>query len=155
MYVYNTSHATYTRIMSHAPLHLCLGDQMVLYYDFSHKSMKWWKRVFYCMLVLALVNAHILHLMSGNRLTQLEFRQEVVKGLLEGFQRQRANTTPRAPDTPLWLTETRPFQHPWEHGLTAEFAVIGGQESDIRRNIVAKAAKHPCVPIPAWRYTIH
>ena len=35
-------------------------------------------------------------------------------------------------------------------GLTAEFAVIGKQESDIRLNIAARAVKHPCVLIPAW-----
>ena len=40
-------------------------------------------------------------------------------------------------------------------GLTAEFAVIGKQESDIRLNITARAVKHPCVLIPAWSDFTH
>ena len=40
------------------------------------------------MLDLALVNAHILYLESGNKHTQVEFRLSVAKGLLEGFESQ-------------------------------------------------------------------
>ena len=75
---------------------------MVLYYGFAHKSVKWWKRVFFHVLDLSLVNAHILYQASGNKLTQLEFRQAVAKSLLEGFERQQGHhNTPRAPELPL------------------------------------------------------
>ena len=61
---------------------------MVLYYGFSHKSIKWWKRVFFHLLDLSLVNAHLLHLESGHKLSELQFRQEVAKSLLDGFTRE-------------------------------------------------------------------
>ena len=64
------------------------GDQMVLYYGFAHKSVKWWKRVFFHVLDLSLVNAHILYQACGNKISQLEFRQSVAKSLLEGYERQ-------------------------------------------------------------------
>ena len=131
-------------------LHVCVGDQMVLYYGFSHKSMKWWKRVFFHLLDLALVNTHILYLMSGNRLTQLEFRQEVAKGLLEGFQRQRAHTTPRAPDTPLRLTETRPFLEPTPLGTRPDCRVCSDRKAGERHQTQyrCKGCKTPLCPYP-------
>ena len=60
---------------------------MVLYYSFAHWSVKWWKRVFFHLLDLSLVNAYILCKESGSKLTHLKFRQEVAMSLLEGFDR--------------------------------------------------------------------
>ena len=83
------------------------GDQLVLYYGYAHRSIKWWKRVFYHMVDLALVNAHILHNMSSdNKLTQLEFRVAVARGLLEGHDRRsRRHLHIGDPELPLRLTE--------------------------------------------------
>ena len=58
------------------------GDQMVLYYGFAHKSMKWWKRFFFHVFDLCLVNAHILYQACGNKLTQMEFRTSVAESLV-------------------------------------------------------------------------
>ena len=47
---------------------------MVLYYGFAHRSIKWWKRVFFHLLDMAIVNAHILYNASSEaKMTQLEF----------------------------------------------------------------------------------
>ena len=44
------------------------SDQQVLYYGFAHRSVKWWKRVFYHLVDLCLVNALILHnSVTGNK----------------------------------------------------------------------------------------
>ena len=87
------------------------SDQQVLYYGFAHRSVKWWKRVFYHLVDLCLVNALILHnSVTGNKqLTQLEFNIQVAKSLLEGHE----NRTPRqrSIELPLRLTE-RPFLEP-------------------------------------------
>ena len=152
-YVYICVQHTCTHTHTHTHTQ-CTGDQMVLYYGFSHKSMKWWKRVFYHLLDMALVNAHILYLMSGNRLTQLEFRQEVAKGLLEGFQRQREHTTPKAPDIPLRLTESRPFLEPTPSGTRPDCRVCSDRKAG-ERHQTARAVKHPCVLIPAWSNFTH
>ena len=56
------------------------GDQLVLYYGFSHRSIKWWKRVFFHMLDLALVNSSILYkAVTSSKITQLQFRLAVAK----------------------------------------------------------------------------
>ena len=61
------------------------GDQLQLYYGFSHRTIKWWRRLFFHLIDLAIVNAYILYLMSpcsGKRLTHAQFRIETAKELL-------------------------------------------------------------------------
>ena len=70
--------------------YLPTGDQLLLYYEFSHRSVKWWKRVFFHLLDLTLVNAHILFkAATGSRMSQLDFRSSVATSLLEGLERPR------------------------------------------------------------------
>ena len=64
------------------------SDQLVLYYGYSHRSQKWWKRVFFHLLDLAIVNASILYnTVAEKSLTQLDFRLSIVASLLEGHKR--------------------------------------------------------------------
>ena len=85
-------------------------------------------KVFFHILDLSLVNAHILHQASGNKLTQLEFRQAVAKSLLEGFEWQRRHhNTPRAPELPVRLTEARPFLEPTPQGTRPDCSNRGAQ----------------------------
>ena len=123
---------------------------MVVYYGFSHKSIKWWMRVFFHMLDLALVNAHLLYLASGNKLTQLAFRQDVAKSLLEGFERQGAHRTPRAPDIPLRLTESRPFLEPTDPGTRPDCRVCSNRSAGERHQTSyrCKGCKAPLCPYP-------
>lgn len=61
------------------------GDQLQSYYGFSHRTVKWWRRLFFHLIDLAIVNAYILYLMSpcsGMRLTHAQFRIELAKELL-------------------------------------------------------------------------
>ena len=59
--------------------------QLVLYYGYSHRSQKWWKRVFFHLLDLAIVNASILYnTVAEKSLTQLDFHLSLVASLLEG-----------------------------------------------------------------------
>ena len=37
------------------------SDQLVLYYGFAHRRVKWWERAFFHLMDLCLVNAHILY----------------------------------------------------------------------------------------------
>ena len=77
------------------------SDQMVLYYGYSHRyfkslliitakitlfcrAMKWWKRIFYHLLDLSLVNANILYNEASPKpLHHMDFRLAVAKSLLE------------------------------------------------------------------------
>lgn len=69
-----------------------LYDQLASYYSFEHRTVKWWRRVFFHLLDTAIVNAYILYTQStqsSRKLTHLEFRVELAKGLL-----QEAGTAP-------------------------------------------------------------
>mgnify|MGYP006372858261 CR=1 FL=1 len=60
------------------------SNQLISYYKCNITSKKWWKRVFFHMVDVTLVNAYILYTKSteGKRLQQLEFRVMVAKGLI-------------------------------------------------------------------------
>ena len=61
------------------------GDQLESYYGFSHWTVKWWRRLFFHQIDMAIVNAYILYLMSpcsSKRLTHSQFRVELAKQLL-------------------------------------------------------------------------
>ena len=61
------------------------ADQLLSYYPFSHRTVKWWKRAFFHLLDVALVNSYIMYTEStqiGRKLTYEQFRVEVAKGLL-------------------------------------------------------------------------
>lgn len=48
-----------------------LSDQKVTCYDFGRKSLKWWKKVFYRLLMVAVVNAWIIHMDIHKKKTKL------------------------------------------------------------------------------------
>ena len=61
------------------------GDQLESYYGFSHRTLKWWRRLFFHLIEMAVVNAYILYLLTpctGKRMTHAQFRVELAKGML-------------------------------------------------------------------------
>ena len=127
------------------------GDQMVLYYGFAHKSMKWWKRVFFHVFDLCLVNAHILYQACGNKLTQMESRTSVAESLLDGYERQQGqHSTSRAAETPLRLTEKRPFLEPTPQGSRPDCRVCSNRRAGERHQTQyrCKGCKTPLCPYP-------
>ena len=38
------------------------GDQLLLYYGFSHRTLKWWRRAFFHLIEVATMNAYIMYL---------------------------------------------------------------------------------------------
>ncbi len=59
-----------------------MSDQFVLYYGYAHRNNKWWKRVFFHLLDLCIVNAHILYNLTTDKpLPQFDFGIAVVAGL--------------------------------------------------------------------------
>jgi len=61
------------------------SDQLLSYYGFSHRTVKWWRRAFFHLLDLSVVNAFILYRQthtSKPSLTHEQFRVELVKELL-------------------------------------------------------------------------
>jgi hypothetical protein len=56
---------------------------MLSYYSFERKTIKWWKKLFFHLFDLAVVNAHILQNKTSNKQMSLEiFYEKVPEGLL-------------------------------------------------------------------------
>lgn len=61
------------------------SDQLLSYYGFCHRTVKWWRRALFHLLDMAVVNAYILYTLaerSGRALTHEQFRIELAKELL-------------------------------------------------------------------------
>jgi hypothetical protein len=59
------------------------SDQMLSYYSFQRKLVKWWKKLFFHLFNLALVNAHILHREKCTKKFRLyKFIEKVAEGLV-------------------------------------------------------------------------
>ena len=62
-------------------------DQMMCYYSFIHKSVKWWRKVFFWILELTVVNFYIICQHTRNEIKQnsvhLAFRRELIHHLIE------------------------------------------------------------------------
>ena len=83
------------------------GDQLVVYYAFSHATKKWWKRAFFHLMEVAMVNAYIVYCKSTptKRLSHLEFRIAVATGLLQTLEAPTPARPLSSPsEAPLRLT---------------------------------------------------
>jgi hypothetical protein len=59
------------------------SDQMQSYYSFEKKAIKWWKKLFFRLFDLVVVNAHILHnKTSKKKMLLVIFYEKVAEGLL-------------------------------------------------------------------------
>ena len=68
------------------------------YYQFVHKSVKWWRKVFFGMIEVVVVNSYILyssHTDNRRKLSHKEFRRELVMSLCEQQRSTRSHRTPR------------------------------------------------------------
>ena len=78
-------------------------DQLSSYYSFLHCSVKWWRKVFFWCIEVAVVNAYIIHksqtTQQGKKcLTHLAFRRQLIEALSETLnqppkRRQSATST--------------------------------------------------------------
>jgi hypothetical protein len=59
------------------------SDQMLSYYSLERKTIKWWKKLFFHLFDLAIVNAHILHTKTNKKKLLLEiFYEKLLKDCL-------------------------------------------------------------------------
>ena len=56
-------------------------DQLLSYYEYSHRTIKWWKRAFFFLFDMAVVNAYLLYL--PDKQSRLSHRITLAKELLE------------------------------------------------------------------------
>ena len=72
-------------------------DQLTTYYSFLHKSVNWWRKVFFWCMEVAVVNVYIIYKNRNphSHLTHLAFRRLLIKALSDpirstGIQRSRS-----------------------------------------------------------------
>ncbi len=63
-------------------------DQLVSYYSFLHRSVKWWRKVFFWLLEVAVVNSYIIYKQNCTQnkirpMTHLAFRRSLIDSLTE------------------------------------------------------------------------
>ena len=108
---------------------------------FSHRSVKWWKRVFFHLLDLT---RHILYkAATSSNITQLDFRLSVAKDLIEGLERPHHRHHEPAPKLPLRLTE-RAFPEPIPGGKRADCKVCKSGWATSSDCTGASCATQPC-----------
>ena len=62
------------------------ADQYSVNYRFQCRSVKWWRKMFFWLLEVSVVNSYLLYeQMESTHLPHLDFRWRVVEGLLEGL----------------------------------------------------------------------
>lgn len=79
-------------------------DQRMSYYQFARKSVRWWRKVFFWMLEVVVVNSYILytaHTDARRKLTHKEFRRALVLALCEDLQESAAHHQPHRQDHTL------------------------------------------------------
>jgi len=60
-----------------------LFNQKISYYAYEHRSAKWYKRVFYYFLEVAIINSYIIYTsVVENKCSQKEFREKVIEALI-------------------------------------------------------------------------
>ena len=65
------------------------GDQLLSYYGFPHRTVKWWRRAFFFLFDAAIVNSYIMYCMAvtGRRLSHEQYRITLAKQLLAACPR--------------------------------------------------------------------
>jgi hypothetical protein len=83
------------------------SDQLRQYYNTSRRAKKWWRYLFWFLVDVSIVNAHILMQIAPNHpnMTQLLFRVELIKGLINGFSSRKQNITQNNVDGNHWPVE--------------------------------------------------
>ena len=102
---------------------------MMSYYSFLHKSVKWWRKVFFWMLEVAVVNAYIIYkdlaLKRGERpISHLAFRRRLIQSLAEPIL---SSATPRActgPRATQHLERLQPVPHFLQKGRKRRDCVV-------------------------------
>ena len=130
------------------------GYQLVTYYGFYHVSKKWWKRVFFHLLDISLVNAYLLYCSvtpSKQRLSHMDFRLAVASGLIENTDSTPSTVAMQvdAASTPMRLVGRDHFPEP---GKTRDCRVCSKRETKRKQtNYQCCTCKVPLCIHPCFR----
>ena len=127
-------------------------DQHFVYYAIGRKGLKWWRRVFYRLMEMAIVNAYSIHKLNnpGNVLSHKSFRLELAQALCSPLLAIQADLRGRRPTPgftrlvgkhfPYWTTERSRCL------VCAKQLKVNGKPRDTRvRTHCRKCNVHLCV----------
>ncbi|XP_042888497.1 piggyBac transposable element-derived protein 4-like [Penaeus japonicus] len=66
-----------------------LSDQQAQSYPTVWKSIRWYKKVLFYLLDMAVINAFCVHKALGGKLTLLDFRSVLNRGMMQEYTRER------------------------------------------------------------------
>ncbi|XP_067289858.1 piggyBac transposable element-derived protein 4-like [Pseudorasbora parva] len=127
------------------------ADMMTGFLECTRKSTKWYKKIFFHLLDTVLLNSHIVYRqITGKEITSLQFRTNLMRGLLEEYSTSRCPSKGGRPalDTPLRLT-ARHFlsevpQTTSQGSRTRRHCKVC--LSSTRKSKQRRMTKHMCVP---------
>ena len=71
-----------------------VADQLTVFYPFIRKTRKWWRKLFFLLVEVAVINSYILYKKEAvHPLTHLNYRRAVVMALATDFIRSRPEPT--------------------------------------------------------------
>ena len=63
-----------------------LSNQLISYYESNRMTIKWWKRIFFHLLYIAIVNSFIIYKKYLNaNITQKQYRIEIIKTIIKKY----------------------------------------------------------------------
>ena len=64
-----------------------VADQLFVYYSIGRRSLKWWKKVFYRLLEMSVVNAYLLYTenVPETNITHVAFRTQLAQSLADSY----------------------------------------------------------------------
>ena len=63
-----------------------LSNQLIRYYELNRKTIKWWKRIFFHLLDIVIVNSFIIYKKYLNaNITQKQYRIEIIKTIIKKY----------------------------------------------------------------------
>ena len=129
-----------------------LASQMCQYYTHPHRSLKWWKRVFFALLDICLVNATIVHnsIPTKRPLSSLDFRVQVIDELLSACR--TSNSTPHAPETALLSSGHYPGRN--RQGQKRNCVVCSTRTKRKQTRMICKKCQKPMCLMPCFE-TFH
>ncbi|XP_054711133.1 piggyBac transposable element-derived protein 4-like [Uloborus diversus] len=109
------------------------GDSVIHHYPAFRKTVKWYKKLFFGFLDVALLNANIIYSkVKGEKLSALEFRTRIVHQITDKFSKPKTHKiAPKSPDTQPFRLSGRHFPKIYidgkgKLGLTAQSAWARG-----------------------------
>ena len=140
------------------------SDQLLSYYGFAHRTVKWWRRAFFHLLDLSVTNAYIMNSEAphtGCPLTHEHFRIDLAKRLLlsvaenvmEDAPQTTAPTGPTPPPRPLPPAARLTERHfPGRLGRQNNCVVCSGKKGRGRRTTTysCKQCNLPMCVVPCF-----